>query len=228
MKWKVLRHKPIERISENVWRVEGALPHGPMTRVMTLVRLPDRRVVVHSAITLDDASLKEVEAWGTPSIVPNDRHRLDAAAYKTRYPDAQVVCPPGARSKVEDKVHVDATSIDLGPTATYRVLDGTNAGEGWLQVSEGGRTIAVLADLVMNLRPMKGLGGWIMNRMGFTGDLPKVVPATRKILVADPGAAAKQLESIAALPNLDTVIVAHGEPVTVDGLRAAANGLRST
>jgi len=133
------------------------------------------------------------EPWGQIAfvIVPNDHHRLDAAAYKARYPEARVICPAGARAKIEQKVKVDATEADLGDTVRYRMLGGTRDCEGWLEIQGG---TLVLGDLIMNLRPMRGFGGWIMNCMGFSGDSPKVVPATKKVLVADREAARKQIE----------------------------------
>jgi hypothetical protein len=227
MTWKVLGHDPIDKLDDDLWRVSGKLPRGPMPRTMTLLRLPDRRIVVHSAITLGDDAMREVEAWGRIAIVivPNDHHRLDPAAYKARYPDVTIVCPAGARAKIEEKVKVDATEVDLGDTARYRILDGTHEGEGWLEIKGG---TLVMGDLIMNVRPLKGFGGWIMGRMGFTGDAPKVVPATKKALVADRELVRKQIETLAATPGLRRVIVAHGDPITdapADKLRAVAAAL---
>src|SRR5262249_52757614 len=155
-------------------------------------------------------------------IVPNDHHRLDAAAYKARYPEARVICPAGGRARIEPRVAADATAIDLGDTVRYRMLEGTRDREGWLEIQ--GRTIG-LCDLVMTVRPLRGFGGWVMNRMGFTGDAPKVAPIPKRVLVADREAVRKQLEALAALPGLRRVIVAHGDPITdapAAKLRAAA------
>jgi hypothetical protein len=230
MTWRALPHRPIEKLDDNLWRVEGDLPRGPMPRAMTIVRLADGRLLIHSAIALSEPAMREMEAWGTPAIVivPNDRHRLDAAAYKQRYSAAQIVCPAGARDAIEQKVHVDATEIELGETARYRVVDGTGGREGWLEVRHGARATVVLGDLIMNLRPMGGFGGWIMNRMGFTGAAPKIVPATRKALVKDAAALHRQLDQIAAVPGLQRVVVAHGAPIVdapADALRAIGAAL---
>jgi hypothetical protein len=50
---------------------------------MVLARMRDGRVVVDNAIALDDASMRELEAWGEPSvlIIPNRYHRQDARIY---------------------------------------------------------------------------------------------------------------------------------------------------
>jgi hypothetical protein len=227
MTWNVLPHRPIEKLSDDLWIVEGDLPHGPMPRTMTLVRLPDRRIIVHSAIALGERSMREIDEWGDVAfiIVPNDHHRLDPAAYRERYPKAQIVCPPGARSKIEEKVKVDATSLDVAGVR-YAMLDGSGDNEGYLALANG---TLVLGDIVMNLRPLRGFGGWLMNRMGFTGVVPKVVPATKKALVKDAAAMRAQLDALAKTPGLSRVIVAHGPPITTEpasALREAAAALR--
>jgi hypothetical protein len=101
--WKVLSHGEIEKLEPNLWRVVGTLPGMGLKRVMTLVRLDDGRIVVHSAIALDQASMAEIEAWGTPAVllVPSRYHRLDAPAYLDRYPNLpESECPVSERVEV--------------------------------------------------------------------------------------------------------------------------------
>src|SRR5689334_21741278 len=93
--WTVLEHDPIEKLADNLWRVHGYMDR--VQRQMILARQPDGRLFVHNAIALDDAEMKEVEAWGTPStiFVPNPFHRQDAFIWKQRYPEAKIVAPAG-------------------------------------------------------------------------------------------------------------------------------------
>src|SRR5437773_1551405 len=125
--WKVLPHRPIEKLSPALWRVEGDLP--PMKRVMSIGKRADGTLVVHNGIALDDAEMAELDAWGKVStiVVPNGYHRLDAKIFKDRYPDARVLAPTGARAKVEKVVPVDGTYSDLAADATVELvhLDGT-------------------------------------------------------------------------------------------------------
>ncbi len=60
--WRVLRHGPIERLEPNLWSVTGTLPGMSLKRVMTLVRLGDGRIVIHSAVALDEPVLRRVAA----------------------------------------------------------------------------------------------------------------------------------------------------------------------
>jgi hypothetical protein len=132
--WKVLPHDPIEEVAENLWRVEGSLARLPLRRVMTVVKRSDGGLVIHSPIALDDTSMAKLDGWGRVSflIVPSAYHRLDAPAFKQRYPEAQVLCPRGVRAKVEKAVHVDGTYEDFptDPAVEIANLDGMAEQEG--------------------------------------------------------------------------------------------------
>ena len=78
--------------------------------------------------------MARIEAWGTPAflIVPNAYHRLDAPAFKTRYPNAKVLCPRAATKKVGEVVTVDGTYDDFPADAAVRFegLEGSGDSEG--------------------------------------------------------------------------------------------------
>ena len=71
--WTVLPHGPLEKLNENLWRIEGTMPDGKTKRVMTIARMKDGRLVIHNAIALEPALQAEIEAFGTPAciVVPN-------------------------------------------------------------------------------------------------------------------------------------------------------------
>src|ERR1041385_7521020 len=114
--WTILPHRPIEKLEPNLWRIEGDLPGGNGTRVMTLVKLASGGLMIHNAIALEEDLMKEIEAFGTPEIlvVPNGFHRLDAKVFKQRYPNARVLAPARGGKKVAQVVPVDGTYND-GP-----------------------------------------------------------------------------------------------------------------
>src|SRR5262245_29695501 len=102
--WTVLPHEKLTTLDDNLMSVVGhiKMPAGDLPRRMTVVRLRDRRLVIFSAIALDEDEMDELENFGTPAflIVPNDHHRLDAKVWKDRYPDIKVLTAEGAREKV--------------------------------------------------------------------------------------------------------------------------------
>lgn len=225
--WTVFDHGPVEELEPNLWRVEAVLPGTPMKRVMTLARTKDGKVIVHSAVALNEASMKKIEAWGAPSflVVPNAMHRLDAKVWKERYPAMKVVAPAGAREAASEVVSVDATEIDFGDDAIrFSTFGGTADREGLLEVRSGDRTTLVICDAVMNVRRIPGFGGFVMKVMGFVGPTPKVVRAAKKALVADANAVRGQLETLAGRTDLARVVFGHGEILESsigEGLRQA-------
>lgn len=213
--FKVLPHGPIERLTENLWWVQGSLPNMSLKRVMTVVRLegPTSPLVIHSAIALDEPVMRELEAWGTPQylLVPNAYHRLDAPAYKQRYPNLKVFAPPGSRSKVREVVQVDGSYLDFPDLANVelRTLPGVAETEGAVIVrSADGRSV-ILNDVVFNMDRPRDLPGLLLTSLLGSAPGPRVSRMAKLMLVRDRAALKAELLGLAALPDLQRVIVAH-------------------
>lgn len=216
--WTVLPHGKLTRLEENLLTVVGELPMplGDFPRRMTVARLKDGRLVVFSAIALDEAEMRALEAWGrlTYLVVPNERHRKDLHIWKTRYPDLIVVAPPGAREKVAEIVAVDATAVDFGdPDVTFLVVPGTAERESALVVKTPSGTTLVLNEIIWNVDDRPGFGGWLFHLIGFTGDDPKIPALTAAGTIKDRPALKAQLERWAAIPELTRVVVSHGDVI---------------
>jgi hypothetical protein len=121
--WVVLPHGKLEQLAENLWWTWGSVPRISLRRSMVVARRRDGRLVIHNAIALDDAGMKELEALGKVGdiIVPNASHRLDAPAFKRRFPKAQVFTPRGARKAAEKVVKVDGIDEDFPPDPDVRL-----------------------------------------------------------------------------------------------------------
>ncbi len=223
-------HGPIEELSENLWRVEGDLPHFSMRRVMTVVRLSDGRLVIHSAIALGDASMKRLEAWGTPAflLIPHSRHRLDAPRFKERYPSLRVLVPPAVLDKARAVVNVDGTYSDMpvDPALRLEVLGGTGGAEGVLIVQSADGASVVLNEVVFDLEPPKSAVGRAALRLVGFGPGARVTPVVKLELVKDKLRLKAHLERLAATPNLVRLIVSHSRmsqgPAAAAALRSAA------
>ena len=234
--WTVLPHGKLTRVEDNVLTVTGNLPMpiGEFPRRMTVVRLRDGRLVIFSAIALDEPEMQALEAWGTPRylIVPSDIHRKDARIWKDRYPALTVITPAGARDKTADVVSVDATSVDFDdPSVTFVTVPGTNQHESALVIQGGGAgTTLVVNDLIWNIDDRPGFGGWLFRMAGFTGSEPKIATVVALKTIKDKPALKAQLEQWAALPRLVRIIVSHGDIITKEPpqvLRALAGSLAS-
>lgn len=224
--WRVLRHGPIERLADNLWRVTGALPGMSLERTMVIARLRSGELVIHNAIAMDDASMKEVEAWGRPAylVVPNGGHRLDAPAFKKRYPDARVMAPRGSREKVAQVVGVDLdyegfpTTDD---TVRFETLHGVGEGEGAMIVRSADGVTVVLNDVMFNMDTKKDPLGWFFTTVMGSAPGPRVSRLAKLVIVKDKKALRADFERLAATPDLVRVIVAHEK--VARGAEAAAS-----
>lgn len=218
--WTVLPHGKLERLQDNLLSVTGMLnmpPMGQVTRRMTVVRLADGRLVIYSAIALDETEMAALEAFGTPAflVVPGPIHRMDAKAWKDRYPSLKVVTPSGARDRVQEVVAVDATDVDFGdPAVRFISVPGTGDQEAALMVEADGGTTLVLNDLIFDLANRPGFTGWLFKTFGMTGDEPHIPPPVRMREVKDKAVVAAQLEQWARLATLRRVIISHGNIIT--------------
>jgi hypothetical protein len=219
--WEVLPHGKLTQIDANILTVTGEIkmPVGELPRRMTVVRLQDHRLVIFSAIALDEDEMGVLEAFGVPAflIVPNDHHRLDAKIWKDRYPDMMVIAPEGSCEKVSKAVSVDATDADFGdPNVRLIIVPGTRAHEAALEVTGVSGTTLVLNDIIGNIRDASGFGGWLLRIMGFAGDEPHVPTPVKIAMVKDKAALAAQLRRWADLPMLKRILVSHGALIEHD------------
>jgi hypothetical protein len=219
--WTVLPHGELIQVDDNLLTVQGELPMpiGDFPRRMTVARLKDGRLVIFSAIALDEPEMKKIEDFGRPAflIVPSDIHRMDARIWKERYPDLVVVAPEGARERVEEVVPVNATRAELRDSRVrYMTVPGTDEGESALIVQTGTGTTLVLNDLIWNVHDRPGLGGWLYRALHLTGPEPQIVNVIRMRKIKDRRAVSGQLESWSRLRGLNRIIVSHGDIVEGD------------
>jgi len=226
MVWRVLPHRPLAQLSERIWRLEGDLEGMPMKRVMTIARRADGELVVHNAIAADDPTMAAIAKLGEVRaiLVPNGFHRLDAKVFHERFPAAQVICPAGARAKVDQVVPVTATydAVAADGVVELQALDGTKAREGAMIVRDGDGTTVVLNDIVFNMPHIPGVQGFVLkNVMGSSGGI-KITRIARLFLVAYTASLRAHLGLPAALPDLRRVIVSDHEIIDREPGRALA------
>ena len=216
--WTVLPHGKLAQIDDNILTVVGEIhmPLMDLPRRMTVVRLNDSRLVVFSAIALDEDEMASLEAYGQPTylIVPSDKHRLDSKIWKDRYPDIQVIAPEGARAKVEETVPVDTVAPRFeDPTVLFMHVPGTRGREAALVVLTPKGTTLVLNDVVGNIRDAAGFGGWLLHMAGFAGKDAQIPKVARMAIIEDTDALRAQLLRWAEIESLNRILVSHGSPI---------------
>ena len=214
-----LKHGDFKQLDKNLWVLDGELPHHmPLPRSMTVYRMADGGLWIHSAIALDDQRQRQLESFGRPTylVVPSTMHRLDAPVYKETYPSIKVVCPEAAKAKVEQKVHVDNSCEDefRNSEVTVHTMPGAKPIELAYELPlAGGGKAMVFNDLLVNVTRTKGLMGKFLTLIGRVGAFRS--PPSNKLLLIDDRAKFHQwLDVQARRSDLKIITVAHGDPVT--------------
>ena len=226
--WRVRPSSGIEKLADRLWRVEGAVPGMSLRRTMTIAKCADGGLVIHSAIALDESEMREIEAWGPPRhlVVPGAYHRLDAAAYKQRYPTLKVFTTRGSRPAVEKVVAVDGVYEDFpsDEAVRLRTLPGTGDREGAMLVRGLDGVSVILNDVVMNMDRKRDVLGFLFTTLMGSAPGPRVSRLAKLALVKDRSALRAVLERLAALPDLARLVVSHEK--VVNGRAEASQALR--
>jgi hypothetical protein len=216
--WKVLPHGKLSEIDVGILTVTGdiRMPMMSLPRRMTVVRLNGSRLIVFSAIALNEDEMAKLEAYGRPAflIVPSDKHRLDAKPWKNRYPAMQVIAPEGARAKVEDVVPVDTVAPQFDdPNVQFVTVPGTRGHEAALVVRTANGTTLVLNDLIGNIRSEPGSRSWLLQLAGFAGKEAQIPRVVKMVMIKDANALRAQLMQWAEIGSLKRILVSHGSPI---------------
>jgi len=223
--WKVRAHGPLVTLADNLLWAQGSLPGMSLKRTMVVVRLSDGKLVIHNGIALEDAQMAELERFGTPAflLVPNGGHRLDAPAYKQRYPALRVFTPRGSRKRVEEAVAVDGVYEDFPNSDEVRLetLHGVNDAEGALIAKSGDGATVVLNDCMFNMDRKRDPLGFLFTTLMGSAPGPRVSRLAKLLFIKDKKALRKDFERYAELPNLVRVIVAHEKVASGPDARAS-------
>jgi hypothetical protein len=227
--WKVKWHGPIERLAENLWWVQGAIPNMSLKRTMVIVRLSDGRLVIHNGIALGAETMQEIERWGRPAflLVPNGIHRLDAPAFKNRYPELRVLCPRASRKKVAEVIEVDGTYDDFPAEDSVRLetLQGTAGTEGAMIVRSADGQTVVLNDAMFNMDIKRDPLGFLFTTLLGSAPGPRVSRLAKWAFIKDKPLLRQEFARYSELPGLVRVIVAHEKiasgPAASESLKTA-------
>lgn len=198
------------------WKVAGI--SLPFPTRMTLARLANGDLWVHSPIRPDENLLSAVDALGPVRhfVSPNKLHHVTLGLWSARYPAARVWASPGVRER--SNVHFTDDLGDAPPAAWRDVIDqriasGSNALKEVVFFHRPSRTL-ILTDLIENFETdrvragffaklLMRLGGVMAPRAGTPRDLAatfrgrhhELAPVVQWMLDCDP----------------EKVIISHGK-----------------
>jgi hypothetical protein len=215
--------------ADGVWLDEAPVRFLGMRlhATMTVIRLADGSLLLHSPVAMTAERRAAVEALGPVAHLysPNAYHHLRIGDWKAAFPSAKLHAPPGLAKKRPD-LRIDRFHPAAPEPAFEGVVD-EHGVEGF-RLEETvlfhlpSRTL-VVADLVHNIgRPTHAWTKTYTKAMGFY-DRVALSRAIRWTAFPDKAAARRSIDALLALP-FDRLVVGHGGPLTTgakDALAAA-------
>lgn len=223
------RRPPLRELAKDIWVADRpqrfyGLEVG--TR-MTVIRLADGSLLLHSPVALDAELRRELDASGSVRFVvaPNRVHHLYAGKVAEAYPESRLWVGPGLDRKRPDLVFVGVLG-DQAPAEWRDQVDqvffrGRPYENEVVFFHRASRTL-VLCDLAFNFGPRAAAPTrflmWLLRSYGHFGP-SKLDP----LLIRDRRAARQSLERILTW-DFDRVVVAHGDVLERGGHAALREG----
>jgi hypothetical protein len=187
---------------------------GVVTSRMTVIRLKDGRILVHSPVPIEPALQSEVESLGRVAalIAPNLFHHQFLSEWRSAFTEAKAFGVPGLAAKRRD-FKFDGM-LESGSAPEWRGEVDQLLIEGIPEYGEGvffhrASSTLIVSDLVFNYTPAQAASD--------PGGADGLGPHARiRSAISDPNAVRDSIENILRWP-FERVIVAHGEVVEADG-----------
>ncbi len=216
--WTVTSHSALEKIDDNLWAIENTMPGMGIGRRMCIIKRTDGSLLFFHAIPLDDSTLAEVRALGTPEylVVGHDQHAFDAHAFQQKL-GLKAYGPKMNEEKLRGCVDLMGALEDIpaDPSMDFVSVPGTKHGEAAIVLRSGGgsRVSLLVTDIIQNT-PRESMS-FFFRILGFTGG-PKVVPMFRMLFIKDKAVLKNTLMNWSNIPNLKRIIPFHGTIVEND------------
>ena len=191
---------------------------------MTVIRLGDGGLFLHSPTRLDAATRSAVEGLGPVRhvIAPNRFHHLFVEDYLRAYAQARFYAAPGLAEKRRD-LRFDAVLGDEAPPAWADELDqllirGIPRFNEVVFHHRASRTL-ILTDLLFNIQEESPFSLRAVTRIAGVYGRPSMAPDMRRFQIKDRPAFAHSIERLLAW-DVERIVLAHGRVIAGDGRQA--------
>ena len=215
---------PLEKFAEDVWLASAPnkfLGWQLGTR-MTVLRLGDGSLLIHSPVALDDSLKREIDKLGPVGhiVAPNLFHHLYAGDAARVFPEAKLHGAAGLRKKRPD-LRFDATLGEKSEPAwrddlETLTIEGTLLGETIFWHKPSGTLVT--ADLIENF---ESADDWWTRFYVKAGGVHGKVGLSRMLRLAfrDRKKARRDIDQILGW-DFDRIALAHGNPIGSNGVDA--------
>jgi len=181
---------------------------------MTVVRLADRQLAIHSVIPCSDVTEAAIRALGEVRylIVPNLQHTRFINEWQPRYPDAQVAMP--AATQLKQPVSPKHTTQPVNHDNLLCLpVNGIPRLQEYVFFHPQSRTL-ILTDLAFNLGGEMSL--WGKSFLQLNGAYNRFTPSRLlKLWIKERAAFRSSIQQIMQW-DFEQIIISHGTPITED------------
>lgn len=213
----------LERVAEDVWVLARPLRFLGLEAgtKMTVVRLHDGGLFIHSPVALDAWTREAVDALGPVAAVvaPNRFHHLYVAEWANAYPRARILACPGLEEKRKDvrwsDVLGDQPDAAWGDQLAQVVFRACPMLNEVIFFHRASRTI-LCSDFIFNL----GHHPSLITRVAavLLGQVQPGPTLLERAMIGNHGAAREQVDRVIAW-GAERIVLAHGENIELDGTK---------
>ncbi len=213
-------------LAENLWGVEHdlALPGGVhFPGRMTVARLPDGALLLHSVVPIDDALARALAALGSVRyiVAPNAFHHVHLEGVAARYPDATLYGVPALTAKHPslELVNLTDASVPFPDETLMRIpIAGAPKLDEVVLMHHASKSL-IVADLFFNVHEFRGwLTPWVFRLVGAHKRFAQ--SRSWRLFIKDRTLAGQSAQRILD-QDFERIVVAHGR-VLEDNARGEA------
>ncbi len=200
----------MRRIDDDIWVVERPfkLFGAEFGNRMTVIRMADGKLLLHSPVILDPQLRAEVEALGQVAylLTPNAFHGLHVGQWSATFPHAQIF-----------EARDDRTSSSFLPALELKSVKGMSKLNEVVCYHPASRTL-ILTDLCFNIG--EGVSAWTQFFFSLNGAYNRFGPSRMmRGMIDDQQRLRESITDILSWP-FERVIVSHGEVIEHNGQKA--------
>jgi hypothetical protein len=164
----------LSQLTEDIWEVVDRVKIMPAFYLpcrMTVVRLSNGGLMLHSPVALDEQTALDIERLGPVEhiVAPNREHHLFLGQARERFPDARVFYAPGLESKhpeLPPEGRLDSEVAGWPDELEWMRIEGASDWNEIVFFHRDSRTL-ICSDLLFNLHEFEGwLTPWMTQLFG--------------------------------------------------------------
>jgi hypothetical protein len=212
--------KYLQKIDENIWIFDGSTVSWfgmPYTTRMTIVKLNDGSIWIHSPAKIVDRLINEIQQLGQVQylIAPNKIHHLFMADWITLFPSAKTYSAPGLKEKRKDISFTrelnDIPENEWSEEINQLIFKGSKVMDEVVFFHKKSKTL-ILTDLIENFHPdhFTGIKKLLAELTGIISPNGKMPIDWRATFVFGKKDARKSFAKMIGWKP-EKIIIAHGE-----------------